>query len=52
MTFYCDSRDTDIADKTRGNSEMLSNSGNSKKEVKTLPVVSLTGYDPHDDFPE
>jgi len=41
---------TNITAKTRGNSKMLLNQDNSRKEVETLPVVSLTEYDPHDDF--
>lgn len=46
MTFYHDSLDINIAYKIRENSDMLLNYGNSNKEVKTLPVVSLTEYDP------
>lgn len=52
MTLYQDFLDTNITDKPRGNSEMLLNQGNSKKEVKTLPVVSLAEYDPYKDFPK
>lgn len=50
MTLYEDSLDTNIIDKPRGNSEMLLNQGNSMTKVKTLPVVSLTEYDPYKDF--
>lgn len=52
MTLYQDFLDTNITDKPRENSEMLLNQGNSKKEVKTLPVVSLAEYDPYKDFPK